>query len=119
MPTPQVILQPKNSEKHVLVPSPPEVPEPKESEHQVPVSAPVQVLNEEKAESAGPEVPQDHQESGNYIPAAPGGREEIEEVGGAPKEEEMPACMLKDTEEAAPDAGAPVPQVKEQPLPHD
>ena len=69
-------------------------------------------------ESAGPGV-QEHQESGEDSPAAPVGKEEIEEVGGAPKDEEMPACKQKDNEEAAPEVGAPVPHVKEEPLPND
>ena len=31
----------------------------------------------------------------------------------------MPACKQEDKEEAAPEVGAPVPHVKEEPLPHD
>ena len=54
-----------------------------------------------------------------HQPAVPVGREEIEEVGGAPKDEEMPACKQEDNEEAAPEVGAPVPHVKEEPLPND
>ena len=118
-PTPLVIPEPKDGEKNVPVPSPPEVPEPKESKEQVPVSAPVKVLREEKAESAGPGVAQVHQESGADSPAAPVGQEEIEEVAGAPKEEELPACKQEDKEEAAAEVGAPVPHVMVEPLPHD
>ena len=110
VPTPPVIPEPKDTEKHIPVPSPPEVPEPKESEEQV--------VKEEKVESAGPGV-QEHQHSGEDSPAAPVGQEEIEEVGGAPKDEEMPACKQEDNEEAAPEVGAPVPHVKEEPLPND
>ena len=110
MPTPPVIPQPKDTEKHIPVPSPPEVPEPKESEEQV--------VKEEKLESAGPGV-LEHQESGEDSPAAPVGQEEIEEVVGAPKDEEMPACKQEDNEEAAPEVGALVPHVKEEPLPND
>ena len=110
VPTPPVIPEPKDTEKHIPVPSPPEVPEPKESEEQV--------VKEEKVESAGPGV-QEHQDSGEDSPAAPVGQEEIEEVGGAPKDEEMPACKQEDNEEAAPGVGAPVPHVKEDPLPND
>ena len=110
VPTPPVIPEPKDTEKHIPVPSPPEVPEPKESEEQV--------IKEEKVESAGPGV-QEHQESGEDSRAAPVGREEIEEIGGAPKDEEMPACKQEDNEEAAPEVGAPVPHVKEEPLPND
>ena len=51
--------------------------------------------------------------------AAAVGQEEIEEVGGAPNEEEMPACKQQDKEEAAPDVGAAVPHVNREPLPHD
>ena len=107
VPTPPVIQEPKDTEKHIPVPSPPEVPEPKESEEQV--------VKEEELESAGPGV-QEHQDSGEDSPAAPVGQEEIEEVGGAPKDEEMPACKQEDNEEAAPEVGAPVPHVKEEPL---
>ena len=110
VPTPPVIPEPKETEKHIPVPSPPEVPEPKESEEQV--------VKEEKVESAGPGV-QEHQHSGEDSPAAPVGQEEIEEVGEAPKDEEMPACKQEDNEEAAPEVGAPVPHVKEEPLPND
>ena len=110
VPTPPVIPEPKDTEKHIPVPSPPEVPEPKESEEQV--------VKEEKVESAGPAV-QEHQHSGEDSPAAPVGQEEIEEVGEAPKDEEMPACKQEDNEEAAPEVGAPVPHVKEEPLPND
>ena len=110
VPTPPVIPEPKDTEKHIPVPSPPEVPEPKESEEQV--------VKEERVESAGPGV-QEHKDSGEDSPAAPVGQEEIEEVGGAPKDEEMPACKQEDNEEAAPEVGAPVPQVKEEPLPND
>ena len=110
VPTPPVIPEPKDTEKHIPVPSPPEVPEPKESEEQV--------VKEEQVESAGPGV-QDHQDSGEDSPAAPVGQEEIEEVGGAPKDEEMPACKQEDNEEAAPEVGAPVPHLKEEPLPKD
>ena len=92
------------------MPSPPEVPEPKESEEPL--------VKEEKVESAGPGV-QEHQESGEDSPAAPVGQEEIEEVGGEPKDTEMPACNQEDNEEAAPEVGAPVPHVKEEPLPKD
>ena len=92
------------------MPSPPEVPEPKESEEQV--------VKEEKVASAGPGV-QEHQDSGEDSPAAPVSPEEIEEVGGAPKDEEMPACKQEDNEEAAPEFGAPLPHVKEEPLPKD
>ena len=60
-----------------------------------------------------------HQDSGEDSPAAPVGAEKIEEVGGAPKDEEMPACKQKDNEEAAPEVRAPVPHVKEEPLPND
>ena len=109
-PTPPVIPEPKDTEKHIPVPSPPEVPEPMESEEQV--------VKEEKVVSAGQGV-QEHQESGEDSPAAPVGQEEIEEVGGAPKDEEMPACKQEDNEEAAPEVGAPVPQVREEPLPND
>ena len=108
--TPPVIPEPKDTEKHIPVPIPPEVPEPKETEEQV--------VKEEKVNSAGPGV-QEHQDSGEDWPAAPVGQEEIEEVGGAPKDEEMPACKQEDTEEAAPVVGAPVPHVKEEPLPND
>ena len=110
VPTPSVIPEPKDTEKHIPVPSPPEVPEPKESEEQV--------VKEEKVESAGPGV-QEHQDSGEDSPAAPVSQEEIEEVGGAQGDEEMPACKQEDNEEAAPEVGAPVPQVKEEPLPND
>ena len=110
VPTPLVIPEPKDTEKHIPVPSPPEVPEPKESEEQV--------VKEEKVGSAGPGV-QEHHESGEDSPAAPVGQEEIEEVGGAPKDEEMPTCKQQDNEEAAAEVGAPVPQVKEEPLPKD
>ena len=108
--TPPVIPEPKDTEKHIPVPSPPEVPEPRESEEQV--------VREEKVESAGPGV-QEHQENGEDSPAALIGQEEIEEVGGAPNDEEMPACKQEDNEEAAPEAGAPVPHAKEEPLPND
>ena len=64
-------------------------------------------------------MPQEHLESGEDVPAAPVGQEEIEEDGGAPKEEEMPACKQEDKEEAAPKVGVPVPHVKEERLPHD
>ena len=110
VPTPPVIPESKDTEKHIPVPSLPEVPEPKESEEQV--------VKEEKVESAGPGV-EEHQDGGEDSPAAPVGQEEIEEVGGAPKDEEMPACKQKDNEEAAPEVGAPVPHVKEEPLPND
>ena len=110
VPTPPVIPEPKDTEKHIPVPSPPEVPEPKESEEQV--------VKGEKVGSAGPGV-QEHQDSGKDSPAAPVGQEEIEEVGGAPKDEEMPACKQEDKEEAAPEVGAPVPHRKEEPLPND
>ena len=76
------------------------------------------MVKEEKVESAGPGV-QEHQESGEDPPAAPVGQEEIEEVGQAPKDEEMPACKQEDNEEAAPEVGAPVPHAKEEPLPND
>ena len=92
------------------MPSPPEVPEPKESEEQV--------VKEEKVGSAGPGV-QEHQESGEDSLAAPVGQGEIEEVGGAPKDEKKPACKQEDNEEAAPEVGAPVPHVKDWPLPND
>ena len=105
-----MIPEPKDTEKHIPVPSPPEVPEPKESEEQV--------VKEEKVESAGPGV-QEHQESWEDSPAVPVGQEEIEEVCGAPKDEEMPACKQEDNEEAAPEVGAPVRHVKEEPLPND
>ena len=110
VPTPPVIPEPKDTEKDIPVPSPPEVPEPKESEEQV--------VKEEKVESAGPGV-QEHKDSGEDSPAAPVGQEEIEEVCGAPNYEEMPACKQEDNEEAAPEVGAPVPHVKEEPLPND
>ena len=110
VPTPPVIPEPKDTEKHIPVPSPPEVPEPKMSEEQV--------VKEEKVESAGPGV-QEHQGSGKDSPAAPVGQEAIEEVGGAPKDEEMPAGKQEDNEETAPEVGAPVPHVKEEPLPND
>ena len=110
VPTPPVIPEPKDTEKHVPVPSPPEVPEPNESEEQV--------VKEEKVESAGPGV-LEHQDSGEDSPAPLVGQEEIEEVGGAPKDEEMPACKQEDNEEAAPEVGAPVPHMKEEPLPND
>ena len=110
VPTPPVIPEPKDTEKHIPVPSPPDVPQPKESGEQV--------VKEEKGESAGPGV-QEHQESGEDSLAAPVGQEEIEEVGGALKDEEMPACKQEDIEEAAPEVGAPVPHVKEEPLPND
>ena len=77
-----------------------------------------QVVKEEKVESAGPGV-QEHQESQEHSPAAPVGEEEIEEVGGARKDEEMPACKQEDNEEAVPEVGAPVRHVKEEPLPND
>ena len=101
------------------MPSPPEVPEPKEGEEQVPVSTPVEVVKEEKVESAGPGVPQEHWKSGEDSHAAPVGQEEIEEVGGPLKDEEMPACNQEDKEQQVPQVGAPVPHVKEDPLPHD
>ena len=110
VPTPPVIPEEKDTEKHIPVPSPPEVPVPKESEEQV--------VKEEKVESAVPGV-REHQDSGEDSPAAPVGQEEIEEVGGAPKDEEMPACKQEDNEEAAPEVGAPVPHLKEEPLPND
>ena len=110
VPTPPEIPEPKDNEKHIPVPSLPEVPEPKESEEQV--------VKEEKVESAGSGV-QEHQDSGEDWPAALVGREEIEEVGGAPKDEEMPACKQEDNGEAAPEVGAPVPHVKEEPLPKE
>ena len=69
------------------------------------------MVTEEKVESAGPGV-QEHQDSGEDSPAAPVGQEEIEEVGGAPKDEEMPACKQEDNEEAALEVGAPVPHVR-------
>ena len=100
----------KDSDNGVPVPTPPVIPEPKESEEQV--------VKEEKVESAGPGV-QEHQHSGEDSPAAPVGQEEIVEVGEAPKDEEMPACKQEDNEEAAPEVGAPVPHVKEEPLPND
>ena len=102
-----MIPEPKDTEKHIPVPSPREVPEPKESEEQG--------VKEEKVESAGPGV-QEHQERGEDSLAAPVGQEEIEEVGGAPKDEEMPACKQEDSEEAAAEVGAQVPHVKEEPL---
>ena len=108
-PTPEAVAK-KDTEKHIPVPSPPEVPEHKESEEQV--------IKEEKVESAGPGV-REHQESVEDSPAAPVSQEEIEEVGGAPKDEEMPACKQEDNEEAAPEVCAPVPHVKEEPLPND
>ena len=110
VPTPPVIPETKDTEKHIPVPNPPEVREPKESEEQV--------VKEEKVESAGPGV-QEYQESGEDSPAAPVGQDEIEEVGGAPKDEEMPACKQEDNEEAAPEVGALVPHVKEEPVPND
>ena len=110
VPTPPVTPEPKDTEKQIPVPSPPEVPEPKESEEQV--------VKEEKVESVGPGV-QEHQDSGEDSPAAPVGQEEIEEVGGAPNNEEMPACKQEDNKEAIPEVGAPVPHVKEEPLPND
>ena len=58
-------------------------------------------------------------DSGEDSPAAPVRQEEIEEVGGAPNDEEMPACKQEDNEEGAPEVGAPVPHVKEEPLPND
>ena len=76
------------------------------------------MVKEEKVESAGPGL-QEPQESGEDSPAALVGREEIEEVGGVPKDEEIPACKQEDNEEAAPEVGAPVPHVKEEPLPND
>ena len=88
VPTPPVIPEPKDTEKHIPVPSLPEEPEPKESEEQV--------VKEEKVEPAGPGV-QEHHESGEDSPAAPVGQEEIEEVGGAPKDEEMPDVSRKIT----------------------
>ena len=100
----------KDSDNGVPVPTPPAIPEPKESEEQV--------VKEEKVESAGPGV-QEHQHSGEDSPAAPARQEEIVEVGEAPKDEEMPACKQEDNEEAAPEVGAPVPHVKEEPLPND
>ena len=100
----------KDSDNGVPVPTPPLIPEPKKSEEQV--------VKEEKVESAGPGV-QEHQHSGENSPAAPVGQEEIVEVGEAPKDEEMPACKQEDNEEAAPEVGAPVPHVKEEPLPND
>ena len=100
----------KDSDNGVPVPTPPVIPEPKEGEEQV--------VKEEKVESAGPGV-QEHQHSGEDSPAAPVGQEEIVEVGEAPKDEEMPACKQEDNEEAAPEVGAPVPHVKEEPLPND
>ena len=117
VPTPPVIPEPKDSEKHVPVSSPLEVPDTKESEEHIPVSAPAEVLKEEKA--AGPGVPPEHQESGEDVPAAPAGQEEIQKVGGAPKVEEMPACKQEDKEESAQEVGAAVPHLKEEPLPHD
>ena len=111
--TSPVIPEPKDTEKHVPMPSPPKVPESKESEQQAPVSAPVEVVKAEKEESAGQRVPREHQESGKAWPAAPVGQEEIEKVGRAPKDEEMPSCKQEDKEEAAPEVGAPVPHVKE------
>ena len=119
LPTPPLIPEATDSEKHVPVPSPPEVSQPKESEDHVPVSAPVGGLKQEKAESAGPDVPQEHHDSGEDVPAAPVGQEEIEQVGGAPKDEETPACKQRDKEMAALEAGAPVSHLKEEPLPHD
>ena len=110
VPTPPVISEPKETEKHIPVPSLPEVAEPKESEQQV--------VKEEKVQSAGPGV-QEHQESGEDSPAAPVGQEEIQEVGGARKDKKMPACKQKDSEEGALEVGAPVPHVKEEPLPND
>ena len=100
----------KDSDNGVPVPTPPVISEPKESEEQV--------VKEEKVESAGPGV-QEHQHSGEDSPAAPVGQEEIVEVGEAPKDEEKPACKQEDNEEAAPEVGAPVPHVKEEPLPND
>ena len=76
------------------------------------------MVKEEKVESAGPGV-QEHQESGEDSPADPVGQEEIEEVGGALEGEEMPACKQEDNEEAAPEVGAPVPHLKEEPLSND
>ena len=114
--TPPVIQEPKYSEKHVPVPSAPQVPQRKESDEQVPLSAPMEVLKEEKAEPSGAEVPSVQQVSGEDVPAAAVGEEEIEEVGGAPKEEKMPACKQEDKEEAAPEVAAAVPHVKEEPL---
>ena len=110
VPTPPVIPEPKDTEKHIPVPSQPDVPEPRESEEPV--------VKEEKVEYAGSGV-QEHQESGENSPAAPVGQEEIEEVGGAPEGEETPACKQEDNEEAPPEVGAPVPRVKEKPLPND
>ena len=110
VPTPPVIPEPKHTEKHIPVPSPLEVPEPKESEEHV--------VKEQKVESAGPGV-REHQDSGEDSPAALVGQEDIEEVGGAPKDGEMPACKQEDNEEAAQEVGAPVPHVKEEPLPND
>ena len=48
------------------------------------------MVREEKVESAGPGV-QENEERGEDLPAAPVAQEEIQEVGGAPKDEEMPA----------------------------
>ena len=76
------------------------------------------MVKEEKMESAGPGV-QEHQDSREDSPAALVGQEEIEEVGGAPKDEEMTAYKQEDNEEAAPQVGAPVPHVKEEPLIND
>ena len=46
------------------------------------------------------------------MPAAAVGQEEIEEVGAAPNEGEMPACKHEDKEEVAPEVGAAVPHVR-------
>ena len=62
---------------------------------------------------------QEHQEIGEDSPAAQVGQEKIEEVGRAPEGEEMPACKREDNEEAAPEVGAPVPHLKEEPLSND
>ena len=76
------------------------------------------MVKEENVESAGPGL-QEHKNSGEDSPAAPVGQEETGEVGGAPKDEEMPQCKQEYNEEAAPAVGAPVPHVKEEPLPND
>ena len=119
MPTPPLIPEPKASEMQVPVSSPPEVPEPKESAQHFPVSVPVELLKEEKVESAGSEVPQEHKESGKDSPAPPLGQEEDEEVVGAQKEEETPACKQEDKKEVVPEVHASVPHVKKEALLQD
>ena len=83
------------------------------------MSALVEVLKEEEAQSTSPDVLQEYQQSGENVATAPAGHEEIEEVRRAPKEEEVTESKQEDKQVAAPEDGAGVAYVKEEPFPDD